>query len=105
MLEGRLQCPTLPVQLRPPLRRYLARQIGQDVEQGGSIARRMIQFEPWTPQDGLGAGLVRAQRTQNLKGQPLMLANHEEATTRVHLTQKRASTKIAIGDPEIIRCD
>src|SRR5262245_55942799 len=122
MLEGRLQCPTIPVKLRHPLRRYLARKIGQDVEQGGSMARRMIQCEPQTPQDVLGTmlihhtytllgevpgrgAIIRPQRTQNLKGQPLMLANNEEATTRVHLTQKCAGTKMAIGDPEIIRCD
>src|SRR5919199_2241722 len=34
-----------------------------------------------------------------------MLANHEEAPTRVHLTEKRAGTKIAIGDPQIIHRD
>ena len=34
-----------------------------------------------------------------------MLANHEEATTCVHLTEKRTGTKIAIGNPQIIRRD
>src|SRR4051812_11118595 len=114
MLEGGLQGPAIPVELRHPFGRYLAWEIGQDVEQGGSIAGRMIQFEPHTPQDVLGAvfihhthallgnvpcwgAIIRLQRAYNLKGQPLMLANHEEAPTRVHLTEKRASTKIAIG--------
>ena len=32
-----------------------------------------------------------------------MLANNEETTARVHLSQKRAGTKIAISDPQIIR--
>src|SRR5205085_4157982 len=122
MVEGSLQGPTIPVELRHPLSRYLAREIGQDVEQGGSVTRRMIQCEPQTPQDVLDAvlihhthallgevpgrgAIVRPQRTYNLKGQPLMLANNEEATARVHLTQKRAGTNIAIGDPEIIGCD
>src|SRR5262245_60427474 len=34
-----------------------------------------------------------------------MLANHEEAPTRVQLTEKRARTKITIRNPQIIRRD
>jgi hypothetical protein len=34
-----------------------------------------------------------------------MLANNEEATARIHLTQKCAGTKMAIGNPQIIRRD
>jgi hypothetical protein len=34
-----------------------------------------------------------------------MVANNAEATTRGHRTQKRAGTKMALGDPESIRCD
>jgi hypothetical protein len=55
MLAGRLQCPTMPGQRRHPVRRYLTRQSGQDVAQGGSMARRMIPCEPQTPPDVRGA--------------------------------------------------
>ena len=45
MLEGGLQRPAIPVELRYPFGRYLAREIRQDMEQGGPVTRRMIQFE------------------------------------------------------------
>ncbi len=83
----------------------------------GSVASRMIQFEPQTPQDVLGAVRihhthallsnvtvgVRSYDAEDLKSQRAtpVLANHEEAAARVHLTEKRAGTKIAICDPQI----
>ncbi len=58
MLECGLQRPAMPVELRHPFGRYLARYIGQDVEQRGPVAGRMIPCEPQTPPDVLGAVLV-----------------------------------------------
>src|SRR5215471_18219095 len=49
--------------------------------------------------------IIGVESIDNLKGQGLMLANHEETAARVQLAQKCAGTKIAIGNPQIIRRD
>ena len=84
-LESGLQCPAIPVELCHPFGRYLVRYIGQNVEQRGPVAGRMIQCEPQTPPDVLGAvlvhhthallgdvpcrgAIVRLQRAYNLTG-------------------------------------
>ena len=119
MLEGGLQGPAMPGELHHLWGRYLTGYMGQDVESRSAMAGRMIPCEPHTPQDVLGAvfihhthawlghvpcrgPLIRLQRTENLKGQPLGLAKHEETAAGVHFTPKRAGTKMAIGDPEIL---
>src|SRR5262250_991068 len=119
MLEGGLQGPAIPIELRHPFGRYLAWYIGQDVEQRGSMAGRMIQCEPHTAPDVFGAvclhhthallgkvtcrgAIIRLQRTENLKGPPLLLANNAETAACVSLTQKRAGTKMTLSHPPIL---
>jgi hypothetical protein len=42
-----------------------------------------------------------AEWTHNLKGQPLMLPDHEKSPVAIEFSEKLAGTKVAIGNPEI----
>src|SRR5215475_8201681 len=121
VFESGFQAPPLSVKLRHACSgRRLPGYIRQDMQQRLPVSGRLCEFEAQAPPlvhvavgiDKANALLgdttrfevaLRSEWAHNLKGQPLMLPDHEKSPVVIELSEKFAGTKVAIGNPQIIR--